>query len=156
MAPYHRITSGSGNKESTVAVPISVWAREFLERPGSFGTLSSLAADGAPMSAVVWYGVRADAILVNSAVGRAWPGNLVRDPRFSFVVEDGYRWLGVRGRAEALSGQAAAQADIAALARRYHADEPARAERLISERFERQERISFLLHPSRLSEHPDD
>ena len=139
-----------------MAVRIDGWARRFLERPGAFATLSSLAPDGAPMSAVVWFGLRDEAILVNSAVGRAWPSNLLRDPRFSFVVEDGYRWLGARGRAEALTDQSAAQADIAALARRYHADDPEKAERLISERFERQERISFLLHPSRLSEHPDD
>ena len=108
------------------------------------------------MSAVIWFGLHDDAILVNSAVGRAWPTNLLRDPRFSFVVEDGYSWLGVRGRAEALTDQAAAQADIAALARRYYADDLAKAEQLVSERFERQERISFLLHPARLSEHPDD
>jgi hypothetical protein len=139
-----------------VATRIEGWAHEFLERPGAFGTLSSLAPDGAPMSAVIWFSLRDDAILVNSAVGRAWPTNLLRDPRFSFVVEDGYSWLGVRGRAEALTDQAVAQADIAALARRYYADDLAKAEQLISDRFEQQERISFLLHPARLSEHPDD
>ena len=64
---------------------------------------------------MIWFGLRDDAILVNSAVGRAWPTNLLRDPRFSFVVEDGYSWIGVRGRAEALTDQTAAQADIAGL-----------------------------------------
>jgi PPOX class probable F420-dependent enzyme len=139
-----------------VATGIQGWAREFLERPGGFGTLSSLAADGAPMSAVIWYGLRDDAIVVNSAVGRAWPTNLLRDPRFSFVVENAYSWVGVRGRAEAITDQATAQADIAAMARRYYSADPAKAARLINERFTQQERITFLLQPTAISEHPDD
>ena len=139
-----------------MAVEISKWAREFLERPGSFGTLSTLTADGAPISAVIWYDLRDDTIVINSAVGRAWPTNLLRDPRFSLVVERAYSWIGIRGRAEAITDQATAQADIAAMARHYNADDPAKAERLISERFTQQERISFLLQPAAISEHPDD
>jgi PPOX class probable F420-dependent enzyme len=139
-----------------VAAGIQGWAREFLEQPGGFGTLSSLMADGAPISAVIWYSLRDDAIVVNSAVGRAWPTNLLRDPRFSFVVESAYSWVGVRGRAEAITDQATAQADIAALAHHYYADDLAKAERLITERFTQQERITFLLHPTAISEHPDD
>ena len=63
---------------------------------------------------------------------------------------------GIRGRAEALSDPAQAQADIAAMARRYHAADPEKAERLIREGFERQERISFLLHVQAITQHPDD
>ena len=139
-----------------MATGIGGWTREFLERPGQFATLGTLTPDGAPMSAVIWYLLRDDAIIVNSAVGRAWPTNLLRDPRFSFVVETGYAWVGVRGRAEALSDQVIAQADIAAMARRYFRDEPERAERIIRDNFQRQERISFMLHPTTVSEHPDD
>ena len=131
------------------------WAREMLERPGRFATLATLAPDGAPSQAVVWYLLRGDGIVVNSAVGRRWPSNLLRDPRFNFVVEDGYDWVGVRGVAEPMADPGEAQADIAAMARRYHADEPEKAERIIREQFERQERISFLLHPRAITEHPD-
>lgn len=134
---------------------ISGWARRFLERPGAFATLATLEPDGSPLQAVVWYALQDDALLVNSAVGRRWPANLVRDPRFSFVVEDAYDWVGVRGVAEALPDPAQAQADIAAMARRYHASDPEHAERLIRDRFERQERISFLLRPLVITEHPD-
>ena len=105
---------------------------------------------------MLWYALRGDSILVNSAVGRRWPTNLLREPRYSFVVEDRYDWVGVRGLAEALSDPDEAQVDIAALARRYHADDPEKAERLIRERFQRQERISFLLHPQAVTEHPDN
>ena len=139
-----------------MAVRIQGWARGVLERADKFGTLATLETDGAPLQAVLWYALRGDSILVNSAVGRRWPTNLLREPRYSFVVEDRYDWVGVRGLAEALSDPDEAQVDIAALARRYHADDPEKAERLIRERFQRQERISFLLHPQAVTEHPDN
>jgi PPOX class probable F420-dependent enzyme len=138
-----------------VGIPIRGWAREFVGRPGVFGTLATLEADGAPLQAVVWFTLGGDDLLVNSAVGRRWPTNLLRDPRFSLVVEQGYEWVGIRGLAEALGDREQAQQDIAAMARRYHVDDPARAERLIRESFQRQERISFLLHPRAITEHPD-
>ena len=132
---------------------IEGWAREMLEREGAFGTLATTSADGSPFQAVIWYLLRDDAIVVNSKVGRVWPTNLLRDPRVSLVVEDGYDWVGVRGRAEASTDQATAQADIAAMARRYHADDPPKAERLVR-MFEAQERISFVIHVERVTEHP--
>ena len=92
--------------------------------------------------------------MLNSKVGRIWPTNLLRDPRLSLVVEDGYDWVGVRGRAEAVTDQPTAQADIAEMARRYHADDPEQAARMIRA-FESQERISFVVQVDRVTEHPD-
>ena len=136
--------------------PIKGWAREMLERQGVFGTLATVSADGSPHQAVIWYLVRDDALVLNSAVGRMWPTNLLRDPRCSLAIEEGYDWVGVRGRAEAVTDQATAQADIAAMARRYHVADPEKAEALIRDSFQPQQRISFLLHPDRVIEHPDD
>ena len=132
---------------------IDGWAREMLERQGVFGTLATVSADGSPFQAVIWYLVRGDTLVINSKVGRVWPTNLLRDPRVSLVVEDGYDWVGVRGRAEAVTDQATAQADIAAMARRYHAGHRAQAERMVA-MFESQERISFVIHVERVTEHP--
>jgi PPOX class probable F420-dependent enzyme len=137
-----------------VADRIDGWARETLERKGVFGTLATVSADGSPFQAVVWYLVRGDTLVLNSKVGRVWPTNLLRDPRLSVVVEDGYDWVGVRGRAQAITDQSTAQADIAEMARRYHAGDPARAERMVTA-FEAQERISFVVHVERVTEHPD-
>lgn len=130
------------------------WARELLERPRTFATLATIDPDGAPLQAVLWYALRGEAIVVNSRVGRRWPANLLRDPRFSLMVEDGYDWVSMRGTAEAVPDPAAAQADIAAMARHYR--EPERAERMIREQFSRQERISFLLRAERVATHRDD
>ena len=133
---------------------IDGWARTMLERAGVFGTLATVSTDGSPFPAVVWYLVRGDTLVINSRVGRVWPTNLLRDPRMSLVVEDGYDWVGVRGQAEPVTDGATAQADIAEMARRYHAHEPERAARLMRT-FESQERISFIVRVERVTEHPD-
>jgi PPOX class probable F420-dependent enzyme len=139
-----------------MGTPIGGWAREMLERVNSFGTLATINADGTPHQAVVWYLVRGDSLVVNSAVGRIWPANLRRDPRCSLLVEDGYDWVSIQGSVEVVSDQPTAQADIAAMARKYKADDPEAAERMIREVFEPQERITFVLRPARIVEHPDE
>jgi hypothetical protein len=42
------------------------------------------------------------------------------------------------------------------MARRYHADEPDEAERIIRDRFERQERITFRFSPATVHDHLED
>ena len=111
-----------------------------------YATISTIDPDGRPRQAVVWYAVDGDEIVINSAIGRRWPANLVRDPRLSFAVIDAadqYRWVGLTGTVRTITDWATTQADIAGMARRYHADEPGEAERIIRERFERQERITL-------------
>lgn len=51
---------------------------------------------------MVWIDVEQGRLAVNSAVGRAWPSNLERDPRITIVVYDEsnpYDYLEVRGTA---------------------------------------------------------
>jgi PPOX class probable F420-dependent enzyme len=124
-------------------LPSSV--RTFLAA-NHFATIATIDPDGSPRQAVLWYRLDSDQIVLNSRVGRRWPANLARDPRTSISitdVADGYRWVGLSGMARPVSDQATAQADIAEMARRYHADDPAEAERLIRDEFEHQPRISF-------------
>jgi hypothetical protein len=61
---------------------------------------------------------------------RQWPGekvrrkkdrNLIREPRPSLCIEEGFRFVTPKGIVEIIDDQATARADIAALARRYHA-----------------------------------
>ncbi|MDH5244398.1 MAG: pyridoxamine 5'-phosphate oxidase family protein, partial [Chloroflexota bacterium] len=96
--------------------------------------------------------------VINSALGRRWPTNLLRDPRVALSIldrDDGYRWIGLSGRVTVVDDQPTAQADIAAMARRYHADEPGEAERLIRDQFERQRRISFRIRVHAVHDHLD-
>jgi PPOX class probable F420-dependent enzyme len=124
--------------------------RTYLDRERN-AVVATIDPDGAPHQAVVWYAVDGDEIVVNSADGRRWPANLRRDPRISFIVEDGLRYVSARGLVRVEDDQTTAQADIAAMARRYHADDPTHAEELIADRFQRQRRVSFRLRPERFA-----
>ena len=131
-----------------VGIPagLSDEARAFLQVP-RFAVVATIGPDGAPHQAVVWYLLDGDALVVNSADGRRWPANLRRDPRVEITVEDGYHYVQVGGTVEVDDDQGRAQADIAAMAHRYHADEPAVAKDLIVNRFRLQHRVSFRLRP---------
>lgn len=131
--------------------------RTFLSEP-HFATIATLDTDGSPRQALIWFTLDGEELVLNSAIGRRWPANLLRDPRIAISVadrHDGYRWVGVNGVVSVVRDQATAQADIAAMARRYHADEPGEAERLISSRFETQERISFRVTIGAVYDHLD-
>jgi PPOX class probable F420-dependent enzyme len=137
--------------------PLSPPMLAFLAAP-RFAVLASLDLRGAPRQAVVWYRLEPDGTLVvNSAAGRTWPANLRRDGRVALAVmsgRDGYSWLGLAGIVtEVVDDQGVAQADIAGLARRYHADDPAAAERMIAEVFRRQHRVSFRIRVTGVHDH---
>lgn len=129
------------------SVTFSDQVREFLDAP-RFAVVATLDPDGSPRPAVVWYRVEGDTLIVNSADGRRWPANLRRDQRIALTVEDGYRYVQLIGSVEIDDDQEVAQADIAEMARRYHAADPARAERLIASVFRRQHRVTFRIMPT--------
>ena len=110
-----------------------------------FATVATIDPDGAPNQVRTWYLLEGECLVVNSAGGRRWPANLRRDQRISIAVEDGYHWVRLTGRVEIDDRQERAQADIARMARLN--DDPAAAEEAIRERFERQQRVTFVLHP---------
>jgi len=125
--------------------------RAFLEAPDRFATIATIDPDGAPLLAVIWYRLEADgSMMFNSLVGRRWPDNLMRDPRISVLVEQGYDYVAMRGEVELLHEGAAAVDDILALAAMYHTGEE--LERT-SARFRTQARISFLFRPRTLLVH---
>jgi PPOX class probable F420-dependent enzyme len=144
--------------DTTARLPTLADAVRYFLDVDRFATVATIDPDGSPRQAVLWYRLDGDEIVLNSAVGRRWPSNLQRDPRISLSVideADGYRWIGLSGTVRAVTDQPTAQADIAEMARRYHAHEPDEAERLIRERFERQRRISFRVTPLAIHDHLD-
>ena len=114
-----------------------------------FGVLATNNADGSPQLTVMWYERRGDQILMNTASGRVKDGNLRRDPRIALCIEDGYRYVTLYGHVALNDEQGQAQADIAALARRYA--DPERAERMIAN-FQREQRITLLMTVERVVE----
>jgi PPOX class probable F420-dependent enzyme len=101
--------------------PIPDQIRTYLDAP-RHAVLSTLAADGAPHQAPIWYTLEGDTILINSRRGRHWPRNLERDGRLSIAVVDRDEpdhWVGIKGRATFLRDGPRAVEDIQAMARRY-------------------------------------
>ena len=93
--------------------------REFLANP-FVGTATTLRSDGSPHNTVVWVDVEDDAVLFNTAEGRAKPEHLRNDPRVAITVVDpqnSYKWISVSGRAELTHDGADAQIDK--LAKKY-------------------------------------
>ena len=120
--------------------------KKFLDDDDRFATLATINADGTPQQTVMWYLVQDDgSIMMNTAHGRKKDHNLHRDQRISICVEDGYRYVTISGVAELNEGQAIAQADIRALAARYHGDD--KADEMMREQFGTQRRLTITLRP---------
>jgi PPOX class probable F420-dependent enzyme len=122
---------------------LSPAVRAFLEEP-RFCVFADINDDGTPHQTVLWYEVQGDTILMNTAKGRVKDRNLTRDPRASFCVEDGYRYVTIVGACTLQSeDQQAAQADIKRLAVRYHGRE--RGEEMAASSFAKQTRETIRL-----------
>jgi PPOX class probable F420-dependent enzyme len=129
----------------TLVIPEAV--RAFLgER--RFATLASIDPDGAPQLTVMWYLLRGDEVLFNTAAGRRKQANLARDDRVALCVEDGYRYVTMSGRVRPVTDQAAAHADIRALTARYR--DAGEVDRFYDRNFRDEERLSYLLTIERL------
>jgi PPOX class probable F420-dependent enzyme len=117
-------------------------ARAFLSEV-RFAALATINKDGSPQQTTMWYELDGDTILMNTAAGRIKYRNLVRDPRASICVVDGYRWVTISGHIELNDDQAIAQADIKRLAVRYHG--PEKGEQQSRESFSKQQRVTIRL-----------
>jgi len=136
--------------------PLPDHVRAFLAEP-RYATVATTDANGAPRQAVIWYLLDGDTIVINSLDGRLWPTNLRRNPHVSIAVTaaDREEWVGITGTVQVVDDQDQAQADIAAMARRYHTRNPAQADDLIKNRFQPQRRVSFRVTPTRIHDHLD-
>lgn len=108
-----------------MAAQLTEKAREFLNEK-RFAVLATINTDGTPQQTVMWYELQGDEIMMNTARGRLKDRNLDRDPRISICVEDGQRFVTLRGIVALNDEQEVAQADIARLSARYNGPERAR------------------------------
>jgi PPOX class probable F420-dependent enzyme len=119
-----------------------------------FAVLGTVNGDGSVQQSVMWYELRGDHVMMNTARGRVKDRNLLRDPRVSICVEDEYRYVTISGRVELVEDQAIAQADIRALAIRYDGLE--KAEQMVRDSFGKQQRITILLPIEHMDAHGFD
>ena len=130
---------------------LSPAARAFLEEK-RYCVFADIGPDGLPHQTVLWYELQGDEIMMNTALRRAKDKNLRRDPRASFCVEDGYRYVTITGTcALQWEDQEAAQADIYRLADRYEGSK--RAEEMAAGQFRKQQRETIRLTIDRVDEH---
>jgi PPOX class probable F420-dependent enzyme len=116
--------------------------KEFL-RQRRFAVLATINADGTPQQTVMWYELQGDRIMMNTRVGRIKEKNLKADPRVSFCIEDEYDYLTLTGRVELDYHHERSQADIKALAVRYHGEE--KTEQQMRNSFSKQDRVTIYL-----------
>lgn len=132
-----------------MAAELTPDARAFLGAV-RFATLATLNRDGSPQQTTMWYDIEGDTILMNTATARVKHRNLLRDPRASVCVMDGYRVVTMSGHVELNNDPAVAQADIRRLAIRYHG--PDEGERHYRETFSTQQRVTLRLKIERIVE----
>jgi PPOX class probable F420-dependent enzyme len=123
-------------------MPLSDAVRRFLAEP-RFAVLATIGADSVPQQTVMWYELRGDTIVMNTAVGRLKDTLLRRDPRASICVEDGYRYVTITGTIQIVDDPATAQEDIRHLAVRYDGEED--GNRQARESFSKQQRVSLYM-----------
>jgi PPOX class probable F420-dependent enzyme len=121
--------------------------RAFLDEV-RFAVIATIGGRCHPQQTVMWYQREEDSILFNTAVGRAKDRNLQRDPRISFLVEDGYRFFRAHGRVNRITDRAQTQDHIRRLAIRYHGEQ--QGEKMAREYFSTQERISYRMPIARV------
>jgi hypothetical protein len=128
--------------------------KSFLTQPVRYGTIATINPDGSPHQIVIWFLLRGDAdsdhVVINSRRGRRWPSNLLRDPRANLAVYEAEDAVTLECEVAATYDGEAAQADIAEMARRYDSVEDAASE---IARFRTEDRISFILRPTRVIVH---
>ncbi len=114
----------------------------FLGAP-RYAVIATHEPDSELWQAVVWYEVTDDGIVMNARASRRWLANLRRDPRLSFVVEDGEDYVLLRGRASVADDPAQALLDARSLALRYGSEET----------FAGQHRVSVIFRPDHVAVH---
>jgi PPOX class probable F420-dependent enzyme len=113
-----------------------------------FAVLATINPSGTPQLTTMWYGLDGDEVLMNTKIGRAKDLNLSRDPRASFCVEDGYRFVTVSGTARLVRDQMIAHDDIRQLAIRYRGLEG--AEQMMRDLFSKEQLVSIRINIKRV------
>jgi hypothetical protein len=105
-----------------------------------FGKLATTMKDGSPHVTPIWYMLEDGRILVNTTTARVKYFNIKRDNRVCFLVDDGYPYVIIFGRAR-MARERDAKKDIETLAIRYTGAKAGR--KAARERYWKQERATI-------------
>lgn len=111
-----------------------------------FAKLATVMEDGSPHVTPIWYMVDKGKLIINTTTTRVKFHNIGRDSRVCLLVDDGYPYVVLFGRAR-IAKERDAKADIEALAVRYTGE--ARGRRSARDTFWKQPRVSIEIVPER-------
>ena len=112
-----------------------------------FGKLGTAMKDGSPHVTPIWYMLEDGKILVNTTTTRVKYFNIRRDNRVCFLVDDGYPYVIIFGRAR-MATERDAKKDIETLAIRYTGEKAGR--KAARDRYWKQERATIEIIPDRV------
>jgi PPOX class probable F420-dependent enzyme len=124
--------------------------RRFLDEP-RFAVLATVNPDGTPQQTVMWFLLEGDELVMNTKRGRKKDRNLVRDPRISVCVEEGYRYLTLTGTLVIDEDPVRGQDGIRRLAERYVGPEQAAAQ--VDAQYSREERVTLRMRIASVDAH---
>lgn len=120
-----------------------------------FGVLATVSANGAPQQTVMWYlPVDGKTIMMNTKKGRAKDINLARDGRASLLIEDGQRYVAMRGRISVDHDPERGQETMKQMTTRYEG--PEEAARQVEQIYSKQHRITLTLDIEQVDTHGFD
>ncbi len=134
----------------TASTQLSRAAQALLEEK-RFGVLATINSDGTAQLSTMWFELQDGEIMMNTKRGRVKERNLRRDPRVSLCIEDGYRYLTLRGSVTLTDDPEVSQADIKRLAIRYHGTE--KAEQQVRDQYSREDRVTVRLRIDHIVEY---
>ncbi len=112
-----------------------------------FGKIATVRKDGSPHVTPIWYMLDEGKLIVNTTTDRVKYRNIKRDPRVSFLVDDGYPYIMIQGKAR-IATERDALKDIESLAIRYTGEEKGR--KAARDRYWKQPRVSIEILPERV------
>jgi len=122
--------------------------RAFLDRMIVPCVISTLRADGAPITSATWFGFLEDDVIVATPTDRTKARNVRADPRISFIVDTKtmpFSGVAIEGTAELIED--AAGDLLMSIARRYLGDDALAARARLAARGER---VIVRIHPQRV------
>ena len=121
-------------------------AEAFL-RGKYFGKIATVRKSGSPHVTPIWYMYEDGKLIVNTTTDRVKFRNIRRDPRVCFLVDDGYPFIMIEGKAR-IATERDPMKDIETLAIRYTGEEAGR--KSARERYWKMDRVSLEIIPERV------
>ncbi|HKT22621.1 MAG TPA: PPOX class F420-dependent oxidoreductase [Nitrososphaerales archaeon] len=112
-----------------------------------FGKIATVMKDGSPHVTPIWYMLEGGKIIINTTTERVKYFNIKRDSRVCFLVDSGYPYVILFGKAR-VAAERDGKKDIEALAIRYTG--PVQGRKAARERYWKQPRASIEITPERV------